>query len=351
MSHAFIQQTFAGPVDILGDIHGEIEALEQLLNIMGYDQHGSHPEQRKLIFVGDLCDRGPDSVAVIKRVKSLVETGKAQCILGNHEINLLTDTYREGNGWFFGSPHQDDIKTFASVQASGTDRAWILDFLNSLPLVLDAPHLRIVHACWDQSSVDQLRASSFQSVAQAYAYFVQQTERELQALGLSQQIQKQQQQYQEKFKNPAVSLPFLNYIAEKELRDQMQNPIRTLSSGAEKIAREPIYAGGRWRMIDRLPWWEGYTDAIPVVIGHYWRNFKSTQEKSGLFKHIHPLQWFGQHSNVFCVDYSVGRRYRERQQQAGFGHHLGALRWPENLLIFEDRVQYATHNLPQKKQP
>ncbi len=79
---------------------------------LGYDQHGHHPEQRKLIFVGDLCDRGQDSVAVIKRVKQLVDEGYAQCVMGNHELNLLTDTLREGNGWFFGSPHQDDLQPF-----------------------------------------------------------------------------------------------------------------------------------------------------------------------------------------------------------------------------------------------
>src|SRR5690606_3023042 len=113
-------------------------ALHQLLKVLGYDLQGRHPEQRKLIFVGDLCDRGPDSIAVIRQVKTLIENGNAQCILGNHEINLLTDTQREGNGWFFGSPHQDDFKIFDSVQASSQDRAWILEFLNSLPLALDA---------------------------------------------------------------------------------------------------------------------------------------------------------------------------------------------------------------------
>ena len=96
----FIQQTFDGPVDIVGDIHGEIDALQQLLEVLGYDLQGRHPEQRKLIFVGDLCDRGPDSITVIRQVKTLIENGNAQCILGNHEINLLTDTLREGNGWF-----------------------------------------------------------------------------------------------------------------------------------------------------------------------------------------------------------------------------------------------------------
>jgi len=99
-----------------------------LIQVLGYDRNGHHPEQRKLIFVGDLCDRGQDSVAVIKRVKQLVDEGYAQCVMSNHELNLLTYTLREGNGWFFGSPHQDDLKPFDSIQASIKDRQWILDF-------------------------------------------------------------------------------------------------------------------------------------------------------------------------------------------------------------------------------
>ena len=56
-------------------------ALQQLLEVLGYDLQGRHSEQRKLIFVGDLCDRGPDSIAVIRQVKTLIENGNAQCIL------------------------------------------------------------------------------------------------------------------------------------------------------------------------------------------------------------------------------------------------------------------------------
>lgn len=341
MKYSFIQQAFTGPVDIVGDIHGEIAALEQLIQVLGYDRNGHHPEQRKLIFVGDLCDRGQDSVAVIKRVKQLVDEGYAQCVMGNHELNLLTDTLREGNGWFFGSPHQDDLKPFDSIQASIKDRQWILDFLNSLPLALESEQLRVVHACWHQGSIDQLRNSGFTSLGEAYANFAQHTALDLQALGINELIQNEQQQYQHQFKDPAATLPLLQHLAEKELREQMHNPIRVITSGAEKIALEPIYAGGRWRMIDRVPWWDSYTDQIPVITGHYWRNFKSTEEKTGLLKSIDALQWYGQQQNVFCVDYSVGKRYLDRQQGVAFRHRLGALRFPENILSFEDGNQYS----------
>lgn len=60
-------------------------------------------------------------------------------------------------------------------------------------------------------------------------------------------------------------------------------------------------------MIDRSAWWVHYQDEIPVIIGHYWRNFKMTDEKTGFFKYIDAVQWFGQ--ECFCVDYSVGKRY------------------------------------------
>ena len=114
MKNLFIQRIYDAPIDIIGDIHGEIDALQNLIQILGYDRDGNHNENRKLIFVGDLCDRGLDSVAVIKLVKHLVDNGNAQCVLGNHELNILIHSKREGNGWFFGSPHEDDDKKFKS---------------------------------------------------------------------------------------------------------------------------------------------------------------------------------------------------------------------------------------------
>ncbi|MBT8422614.1 MAG: metallophosphoesterase, partial [Gammaproteobacteria bacterium] len=86
-----VDSLFDGPLDIVGDIHGEIDALRQLLAGLGYDEAGNHPDGRRLVFVGDLVDRGPDSPAVLRAVRDLVNNGNAQCILGNHELNLLRD--------------------------------------------------------------------------------------------------------------------------------------------------------------------------------------------------------------------------------------------------------------------
>ncbi|MCC9705071.1 polynucleotide kinase-phosphatase [Streptomyces sp. MNU76] len=73
-----------GPFDIVGDIHGCASELEALLGKLGYVD-GVHPEGRTAVFVGDLVDRGPDSPAVLRRVMSMVGSGNALCVPGNHE--------------------------------------------------------------------------------------------------------------------------------------------------------------------------------------------------------------------------------------------------------------------------
>ena len=66
-----------GPVDVIGDVHGEIEALSALLGHLGYAPDGRHPAGRRAVFVGDLCDRGPDSPAVLDLVMEWVLAGRA----------------------------------------------------------------------------------------------------------------------------------------------------------------------------------------------------------------------------------------------------------------------------------
>ncbi|MDX3691999.1 polynucleotide kinase-phosphatase [Streptomyces europaeiscabiei] len=73
-----------GPFDIVGDIHGCASELESLLGKLGYVD-GTHPQGRTAVFVGDLVDRGPDSPGVLRRVMSMVGSGDALCVPGNHE--------------------------------------------------------------------------------------------------------------------------------------------------------------------------------------------------------------------------------------------------------------------------
>lgn len=89
-----------GPFDIVGDIHGcydeTIELLEKLsYKISSVENNGTnygievtHPENRQIIFLGDLVDRGPNSPAVLKLAMSMVRSGVALCVPGNHDLKL-----------------------------------------------------------------------------------------------------------------------------------------------------------------------------------------------------------------------------------------------------------------------
>lgn len=347
MENKFVQKLYDAPLDIIGDIHGEINALKDLINVLGYDENGNHASKRKLIFVGDLCDRGIDSVAVIKLVKHLVESRNAQCILGNHELNLLINSRREGNGWFFGSPHEDNEKAFNSNNASFKDRHIIVEFLNTLPLALVSKKLRIVHACWDKASIDALKKSQSKSVKEAYEIFTKQIEICMEETEIAQKAKLEELSYQAQLKDISTKVPLLKNLAHKNILEQMNNPIKVITSGTEKLVSEAFYAGGKWRMVERSAWWNSYQDDIPVVIGHYWRNFKREEEKSDFFKYIDPLQWFGLKKNVYCIDFSVGKRFQERHISSNFSNKLAALRFPENILILEDGEKFKIEEMSQ----
>ncbi|WP_018921484.1 bis(5'-nucleosyl)-tetraphosphatase PrpE [Salsuginibacillus kocurii] len=73
--------------DFIGDIHGCFEELEALLHTLSYQKFEGiyhHPEGRIPVFIGDLTDRGPDSISVMKLVSQMVLKGKAKYVPGNH---------------------------------------------------------------------------------------------------------------------------------------------------------------------------------------------------------------------------------------------------------------------------
>ncbi|ONI69964.1 polynucleotide kinase-phosphatase [Kribbella sp. ALI-6-A] len=87
-----------GPFDIIGDIHGCRAELEQLLTELDYtisrDDRGRAVDARsvngrRVVFVGDLVDRGPDTPGVLRLVMGMVASGNAYCVPGNHEDKLL----------------------------------------------------------------------------------------------------------------------------------------------------------------------------------------------------------------------------------------------------------------------
>ncbi|MFD6549238.1 polynucleotide kinase-phosphatase [Streptomyces sp. NPDC058398] len=132
-----------GPFDIVGDIHGCASELESLLGKLGYVD-GVHPEGRTAVFVGDLVDRGPDSPGVLRRVMSMVGSGNALCVPGNHENKL--GRYLKGRQ----VQHTHGLaETIEQLDAESEEfRATVREFVDGLVshYVLDGGRLVVCHA-------------------------------------------------------------------------------------------------------------------------------------------------------------------------------------------------------------
>lgn len=119
---------------IVGDVHGCIEELDRLLDAVHFDSSD------RLVFVGDLVARGPDSAAVVRRAREL----GAQATLGNHEARLID--FRNG-------ATTKPLSVTHRTVADELDAAdW--EYLEAMPFWIDLePHdVRVVHAAIDARS-------------------------------------------------------------------------------------------------------------------------------------------------------------------------------------------------------
>ncbi len=343
----------AGSLDIVGDVHGELEALHALLQQLGYDADGQHRDGRHLVFVGDLCDRGPDSPGVIELVQAMVATGRAQCVLGNHELSVLRGAPKAGNGWYFAENHDHDEGRFPDCRpASAEQRAQFPQFLAGLPLALSRDDLRIVHAAWHPASLLALAAEpDTQPLTEIYRKYHQRAEQWMHDPELMRDLAREHTLWDTAIADEQASVPLLPAIGQRNEHLQMSNPIRVLTSGVERLARKTFYATGKWRMVDRVAWWHDYQDEPAVIFGHYWRwSGREAQQlfsrgEPDLFSGLDANCWLGPRANAFCVDFSAGVRYRERPLAPGAPYlgRLAAVRWPERELVFDDgeRLPYS----------
>lgn len=350
MTKTLVQPLPAGPIDIIGDIHGEYDALCTLLELLGYGPDGAHPEGRRLVFIGDFCDRGPDSPAVISKAQAFVEAGHAFAVLGNHEINLLRDDPKAGSGWYFAERRDSDQVDFAPfVSATQVQRSTFREFFLALPLVLEREDIRIVHAAWFDDCVDAVRHIPCAEVVSAFDRWEQQALARVAQERLVEAKAQEEKDWPYSLEDETQRPPFLPAHARLDVIEQNQNPIKVLTSGVEREAAEPFYTSGKWRFAERIPWWNDYEHPIPVVFGHYWRRVhevdRSTVGKSDpdLFAGIPPFAWHGKQQNAFCIDYSVGGRWSARKNQQPLTKYfkLAALRWPEQSLVFDDGTRVA----------
>jgi len=137
-----------GPFDIIGDVHGCGDELEELLAQLGYGAEDGgvwrHPAGRKAVFLGDLVDRGPRIPDVLKLVMAMVEAETAYCVPGNHDMKLV----RQLNGRDVQLTHGLAESVAQLERESPEFRKRVADFLDDLVshYVFDDGKLVVAHA-------------------------------------------------------------------------------------------------------------------------------------------------------------------------------------------------------------
>ena len=155
---AFDRRELAGPFDIVGDVHGCCDELEELLALLGYEVEWSGcdvsvtpPVGRTLVFVGDLVDRGPRSPDVLRIAMAMAAAGTALCVEGNHDNKFAR--------WLSGANVKPAHGLQASIdQMAGEDpafRAQVRMYIGSLPpyLWLQGGALVVAHAGLKQDMI------------------------------------------------------------------------------------------------------------------------------------------------------------------------------------------------------
>jgi hypothetical protein len=285
--------------DLIGDIHGHATPLKTLLQLMDYyPENGvwQHPD-RKVIFVGDYIDRGPQIRETLQIVKAMVDNGKAIALMGNHEYNALAYAYPLPGGRFLRAhnathnrQHQATIDQFRDHPG---EWQMYLDWFYTLPLFADLGSIRAVHACWDQEHIDWLSAHNHYTMIESLLLDSFRPGNKAVEV-IEQTLKGKEFNIPEKYAwhdkdghlrtsnrlkwwiNPeALTYGDFLFNCPPELRDQPVN----------KSLQVSVYPG----------------DAPPVFFGHYWMEDKFPVIQAG---------------NVICLDYSVAK-----------GGNLVAYRW------------------------
>jgi hypothetical protein len=282
--------------DVVGDIHGHADALKRLLERLGYryGSHGySHPS-RRMIFVGDFIDRGPQQVEVLKIAKDMCASGCALGVLGNHEFNAMGWATSDGNGSHL-RPHTpknhtqhraflDQLNEGSAIYRSA------VDWFRTLPVYLDLEGLRIVHACWHQSSLDLLRPHLDSQNRFTRDGFLAANRKGSDIAAAADIV----------LKGPEIALPPPNSFLDKDGHERKEARIKWWDSTATTFRLAAIGADP-----DALPDTPIGSDFLysvskPVFFGHYW--LRGTPELTS--------------PGAACLDFSVAR-----------DGHLTAYRW------------------------
>lgn len=157
-------ERFSG-FDLIGDVHGCGHALRRLLGDLGYVEQGGvyrHRDRRRprqALYLGDIIDRGPGIRDTVLLVQAMVEAGSARIVMGNHEYHALAWHTRGEDGRWLREHSERHLRIIESTleQFANHPRDWrdTLRWFGDMPLLLQPPGCRVIHAGWDQAMVEQ----------------------------------------------------------------------------------------------------------------------------------------------------------------------------------------------------
>ena len=151
----------SGGYDVIGNVRGSVDRLLKMLRRLGYEPTADltwhHPGGRTAVFTGGIATAHGNTTSCTPLVRSMVDAGTALCVLGAGEFDAIAAAH---------APRRvlvpANAPTAAATATTHDDRTEMgdegfIDWLRTLPLWLDLPDLRVVHACWSDFDIDSLR--------------------------------------------------------------------------------------------------------------------------------------------------------------------------------------------------
>ena len=135
-------------LDVVSDVHGLLEELIQFIESLGYivsDNQVIHPDNRKLLFLGDFIDRGPKSLETLEFIKKCVDSGH-YAIIGNHENKLILSYQYLTNGKSIEGGLAGKQTLSELLKRSEKEQLALISFLKNLPFYYIYKEFVFVHA-------------------------------------------------------------------------------------------------------------------------------------------------------------------------------------------------------------
>jgi hypothetical protein len=312
---------FAG-YDFIGDIHGHADELRGLLSLLGYEESDGvfRHSERQVVFLGDFIDRGPKIREVLAIARSMVGSGAAMAVMGNHEFNALAfhTENPQAPGVSLRPRLNKNIRQHAATisQINDSELGDALEWFRTLPMWAEiqgsgGASCRAVHACWDDSQMGCISEAKQQLGGFNSDFMVDATKNgsalfqavEIVLKGKEIRLPEGYHYYDKEghkrtqirarwFERPSCGTRYQDYVLQADSIECAIEMDESTVSSIEPYAHE----------------------APPVLLGHYWLKAERPERLT---------------SNVACIDYSVAK-----------GGFLCAYRWDGESELQNDKFTW-----------